>query len=82
MLDMSVPPLGLQVAVGLGASRAIQDGRWIVLDCEYDQFLENGPVVLKWQLHRVSGWAPEHGEYRAVKTDNLGHGAVYREDRR
>jgi hypothetical protein len=26
----------------------------------------------------VSGWAPEHGEYRAVMTDNYGHAAVYR----
>jgi hypothetical protein len=34
--------------------------------------------VLKWELHWVSGWVPEHGEYRAVMTDNYGHAAVYR----
>lgn len=28
--------------MGRGKARAIQDGRWIVLDCEQDQFLENG----------------------------------------
>jgi hypothetical protein len=33
---------------------------------------------LKWQLHWVSGWAPEQGEYRAVMTDNYGHADVYR----
>jgi hypothetical protein len=49
--------------VGRGTARAIQDGRWIVLDCEQDQFLEDGTFVLKWQLHWVSGWAPEHDEY-------------------
>jgi len=65
-------------AIGRGRARAIQDGRWIVLDCEQDQFLEDGTFVLKWQLHWVSGWAPEQGEYRAVMTDNYGHAAVYR----
>jgi len=52
--------------------------RWIVLDCEQDQFLEDGTFVLTWQLHWVSGWAPEHSEYRAVMTDNYGHADVYR----
>ena len=64
--------------VGRGTVQAIQDGRWIVLDCEQDQFLHDGTFVLKWQLHWVSGWDPEHGEYRAVMTDNYGHAEVYR----
>jgi hypothetical protein len=64
--------------VGHGTARPIQDGRWIVLDCEQDQFLEDGTFVLKWQLHWVCGWAPEPGEYRAVMTDNYGHAALYR----
>jgi hypothetical protein len=64
--------------VGRGKVQAIQDGRWIVLDCEQDQFLPDGTFVLTWQLHWVSGWAPEHGEYRAVMTDNYGHADVYR----
>jgi hypothetical protein len=64
--------------VGRGKVQAIQDGRWIVLDCEQDQFLLDGTFVLTWQLHWVSGWAPEHGEYRAVMTDNYGHADVYR----
>jgi hypothetical protein len=34
--------------------------------------------VLTWQLHWVSGWVPEQGEYRAVMTDNYGHADVYR----
>ena len=33
--------------------------------------------MLKWELHWVSGWSPEHGEYRAVMTDNYGHAEVY-----
>ncbi len=48
--------------VGRGTVQVIQDGRWIVLDCEQDQFLPDGTFVLKWQLHWVSGWSPEHGE--------------------
>ena len=59
-------------------ARAIQDGRWVVLDCQQDQFLPDGTFVLKWQLHWVSGWSPEHGEYRAVMTDNYGHADIYR----
>jgi len=64
--------------VGRGTARAIQDGRWIVLDCQQDQFLQDGTFALRWQLHWVSGWSPEHGEYRAVMTDNYGHAGVYR----
>ena len=64
--------------VGRGNARVIQDGRWIAMDSEQDQFLEDGTFVLKWQLHWVSGWVPEHGEYRAVMADNYGHADVYR----
>jgi hypothetical protein len=64
--------------VGHSTSRVIQDGRWIAVDSEQDQFLEDGTFVLKWQLHWVSGWDPEHGEYRAVMADNYGHADVYR----
>jgi hypothetical protein len=60
---------------GRGKAQAIQDGRWIVLDCEQDQFLPDGTFMLRWQLHWVSGW---YGEYRAVMTDNYGHAEVYR----
>ena len=43
-----------------------------------DQYLQDGTHVLTWQLHWVCGWAPEHGEYRAVMADNYGHTDVYR----
>jgi hypothetical protein len=72
------PGTPAMTGVGRAKAHAIQDGRWIVLDCEQDQFLEDGTFVLTWQLHWVSGWAPEHGEYRAVMTDNYGHAEVYR----
>jgi hypothetical protein len=72
------PGTPAMTGTGRGTARAIQGGRWIVLDCEQDQFLEDGSYVLTWQLHWVSGWAPEHGEYRAVMTDNYGHADVYR----
>ena len=72
------PGTPAMAGVGRGKAQAIQDGRWIVLDCEQDQFLEDGTFVLTWQLHWVSGWSPEHGEYRAVMTDNYGHAEVYR----
>ena len=48
------------------------------MDSEQDQFLEDGTFVLRWQLRWVSGWDPEHGEYRAVMADNYGHADVYR----
>ena len=71
------PGTPAMAGVGRGKVQAIQDGRWIVLDCEQDQFLPDGTFVLTWQLHWVSGWSPEHGEYRAVMTDNYGHAEVY-----
>jgi len=72
------PGTPAMTGVGRGTARAIQDGRWIVLDCEQDQFLLDGTFVLRWQLHWVSGWSPEHSEYRAVMTDNYGHANIYR----
>jgi hypothetical protein len=71
------PGTPAMTGVGHGEVRAIQDGRWIVLDCEQDQFLPDGTLVLTWQLHWVSGWSPERGEYQAVMTDNYGHAGVY-----
>ena len=72
------PGTPAMTGVGHATARPIQDGRWIVLDCEQDQFLPDGTHVLTWQLHWVSGWAPEQGEYRAVMADNYGHADVYR----
>jgi len=72
------PGTPAMTGIGQATPRAIQDGRWIVLDCKQDQFLADGTFVLKWELHWVSGWVPEHGEYRAVMTDNYGHVGVYR----
>ena len=63
--------------VGRAAVSEIQDGRWIAMDAEQEQFLEDGTFVLRWQLHWVSGWAPEFGEYRASMVDNYGHAMVY-----
>ena len=71
------PGTPAMTGVGRGEVRAIQGGRWIVLDCEQDQFLLDGTFVLTWQMHWVSGWSPEHGGYRAVMTDNYGHTGVY-----
>ena len=72
------PGTPAMTGVGRATARPIQDGRWIVLDCEQDQFLDDGTHVLTWQLHWVSGWAPEHGEYRAVMADSYGHTGAYR----
>ena len=72
------PGTPAMTGAGRSKTRVIQDGRWIVMDCEQDQFLADGTFVLRWQLHWVSGWAPEQGEYRAVMTDNYGHADVYR----
>jgi hypothetical protein len=60
------PGTPAMTGIGHSTSQVIQDGRWIVVDSEQDQFLEDGTFVLKWQLHWVSGWDPEHGEYRAA----------------
>ena len=49
------PGTPAMTGAGHATARAIQDGRWIVLDCEQDQFLEDGTCVLNWPLHWVSG---------------------------
>jgi hypothetical protein len=72
------PGTPAMTGVGRATAQAIQDGHWIVLDCEQDQFLLDGTFVLRWQLHWVSGWSPEDDEYRAVMTDNYGHAEVFR----
>src|SRR5262245_5966551 len=41
------PGTPAMTGVGRGTVQAIQDGRWIVLDCEQDQFLPDGTLVLK-----------------------------------
>jgi hypothetical protein len=64
--------------IGRATFRTIQEGRWFVGDFEQDQFLDDGTFVLTWQLHWVSGWAPQHGEYRASMADNYGNTDVYR----
>jgi hypothetical protein len=64
--------------VGRAIFVAIQGGRWFVGDFEQDQFLEDGTWVLRWELHWVSGWSPEHREYRASMVDAYGHADVYR----
>jgi hypothetical protein len=63
-------------AVGRGTHRLIQGGRWIVGDCEQDQFGPDGTFVLTWQLHWVAGWDPTNQEYRATLADNYGHAEV------
>ena len=64
--------------IGRGNAASIQDGCWIAGDYEQDQFLTDGTFVLKWELHWVSGWSPQHGEYRASMADNYGNTGVYR----
>ena len=64
--------------VGRGTAHPLQGGRWIAGDYEQEQFLDDGTYVLTWQLHWVSGWSPEAGEYVASMVDNYGHAAVYR----
>ena len=53
-------------------------GQWPATVVQSSQYLHDGTFVLKWQLHWVSGWDPEHGEYRASMVDNYGHAMVYR----
>jgi len=64
--------------VGRATFKPIQEGRWFAGEFEQDQFLEDGTFVLRWQLHWVSGWSPQHGEYRASMADNYGNADVYR----
>ena len=62
--------------IARGTAKVIQDGRWIAGDDEQDQPLADGTFVLTWQFHWVSGWAPQHGEYRATMADSNGNAEV------
>ena len=42
------------------------------------QFHLDGTFVLTWQLHWVTGWDADAGEYRATLNDNYGHADVMR----
>jgi hypothetical protein len=72
------PDTPAMTAVGRGTHHLIQGGRWIVGTYEQDQYLPDGTFVLRWELHWVAGWAPEHGEYRATLADCYGHTDVMR----
>lgn len=61
---------------GAGHHHRLQDGMWIVGDYRQDQFLLDGTFVLTWQLHWVTGWDADAGEYVATHTDNYGHAGV------
>jgi Protein of unknown function (DUF1579) len=64
---------------GRAVCRLIQDGLWYACDFEQDQHLGDGTLVLKWQLHWVTGWDRTAGEYRASSADNNGPNlAIYR----
>jgi hypothetical protein len=59
-------------AEGSGTHHEIQDGCWIVGDYEQAQFLPNGELTLRWQMHMVCGWSPGEECYVAVTADNYG----------
>ena len=61
---------------GRGRHLRLQDGLWIVGDYRQDQFLDDGTYVLTWQLHWVTGWDADAGEYVATHNDNNGHAGV------
>ncbi len=61
---------------GEGRHHLVQDGMWIVGDYRQDQFLGDGTFVLTWQLHWVTGWDADAGEYVATHDDNYGHAGV------
>jgi hypothetical protein len=65
-------------ARGQGLHHRMHDGLWIVGDYRQDQFLTDGTYVLTWQLHWVTGWDADAGEYRATLNDNYGHADVMR----
>ena len=65
-------------AHGQGVHHRIHDGLWIVGDYRQDQFLSDGTYVLTWQLHWVTGWDADAGEYRATYNDNYGHAGIMR----
>jgi hypothetical protein len=61
---------------GEGHHHRVQDGMWIVGDYRQDQFLDDGTFLLTWQLHWVTGWDADAGEYVATHNDNYGHAGV------
>ncbi len=63
---------------GRGMHHRMHDGLWIVGDYRQDQFLLDGTFALTWQLHWVTGWDADAGEYRATLNDNYGHADVMR----
>jgi hypothetical protein len=69
---------GTPAMTGRGAGRhhLVQDGMWIVGDYRQDQFLPDGTFVLTWQLHWVTGWDADAGQYVATHNDNYGHAGV------
>lgn len=72
------PGTPAMTAVGHGTHSTIQGGRWIVGTYEQDQFLADGTFVLRWELHWVAGWDPQHQEYRATVADCYGNADVMR----
>jgi hypothetical protein len=65
------PGTPAMTGVGRGTVREIQDGRWIAGDFEQEQYLEDETFVLKWELHWVSGWAPEFRSQMSGKAGRL-----------
>jgi hypothetical protein len=65
-------------ACGQEVHRRMHGGVWIVGDYRQDQFPLDGTFVITWQLHWVSGWGADAGEYRATLNDNYGHADVMR----
>jgi hypothetical protein len=63
---------------GGGRHHLLQDGMWIVGDYRQDQFLADGTFVLTWELHWVTGWDADAGDYVATHNDNYGHAGVMR----
>jgi hypothetical protein len=80
----SVEPGGMgpgspaMTARGRGVHHTMHGGLWIVGDYRQDQFLPDGTLALTWQLHWVTGWDTDAGEYRATLDDNYGHADVMR----
>ena len=60
------------IGKGRATCRLIQGGLWYACDFEQDQHLLDGTFVLTWQLHWITGWDPQAGEYRASSADNNG----------
>jgi hypothetical protein len=64
---------------GRARCRLIQDGLWYDCDFEQGQRLPDGTFALLRQLHWITGWDAQAGEYRAASADNNGPTlAIYR----